>query len=281
MAKCVNHYNNTHRLKDYPLSPDMIAKEVKPIPVKLWEYGTQYLSGLLSSVDDVKKLQLALLPEGKASVHKGQGIYYKGLMYTCETGIQEGWFERFKGTPTRSFAIAYEPIVDRIYLSLDRGRRFEECVLTAPYRRFQGKDWYEVQDYFKVKNIEDKKSVTETQQSDAELHADINNLIAQEIEATERALASENISKGARLRGTRASREQLKQFERKHGPVSPGNLSTVSTPSEAAVSEGSNKHLFKLPHRMHMFRRLSRLMKFSLREKGQGRKMSDNYSRSL
>jgi putative transposase len=246
-GKCVNHYNNNHHLEDYPMSLDMIARKVKPIPSHLWEYGIEHLSGLLGSVEDVRKLQLALLPKGKASVHQGKGLYYKGLLYVCERGIREGWFERHKGASRRSFAIAEEPIVDKIHLCLNRGRDFEECVLTEACRTFEGKDWYEVRDYFALKNIEKKQSQTEIQQSDAEFHADINNLIAQEIEATERALKVANLSKRAQLSGIRDNREQIKKFERKHGPIGPDNMPGKSVANEAVVSEVSGRRLDKAP----------------------------------
>lgn len=211
----------------------------------LW--GTNHLSGLPRSVEDIERLQLALLPKSRASVHKGEGIYYKGLMYTCERAIQEGWFERHKGIPTRSFVIAHEPIVDRIHLCLNHGRDFEKCVLTAPYRRFKGKDWYEVRDFFALKHIEEKKSVTGTQQSDAEFHADINNLISLETESTERALINANMSKSARLRGTRDSREQIKEFERKHGHVGPSNMPNSSTTDETVMHGVPNEQLVRAP----------------------------------
>lgn len=244
---CVNHYNNKHRLEDYPMSLDMIARKVEPKPSHLWEYGIEHLSGDHKSVEDVRKLQLALLPKAKASVHQGKGLYYKGLLYVCERGIREGWFERHKGAPSRSFAIAVEPIVDKIHLCLDRGRDFEECVLTEACQTFKGKDWYEVRDYFALKNIEKKQSLTETQQSDAEFHADINNLIAQEIEATERALKVANLSKRAQLSGIRDNREQIKKFERKHGPIGPDNMPGKSVANEAVVPEVSGRRLDKAP----------------------------------
>jgi hypothetical protein len=244
-GKCVNHYNNHHRLEKYPMSLDMIAKKVKPIPSHLWEYGTNYLSGLPRSVEDERKLRLALLPKGKATVQPPGGIYYKGLLYTCERAIREGWFERHKGVPKRSFAIAVESIVDRIHLCFNHGRNFEECVLTEPCRIFEGKDWYEVRDYFALKHIEKKKAVTETQQSDAEFHADIKNLIAQEVEATELALDKANISNSGRLDGIRDSREQLKKFESKHGPVGPHNMPADSTPDQPVAPKVSNNQLTK------------------------------------
>lgn len=110
--------------------------------------------------------------------------------------------------------------MDKIFLCLDHGRSFEECVLTEPYRRrFAGKDWFDVRDYFAWKKIVDKNAVTVTQQSDAEFHADIENLLAQENAATENAINVAGLSNTERLRDARLIREGLKAYERKFGPI--------------------------------------------------------------
>lgn len=49
MALCIQRYNNTHYLKDYPLDLHMIRSKVKPIPIHLWRYGMDHLTGRLQS----------------------------------------------------------------------------------------------------------------------------------------------------------------------------------------------------------------------------------------
>jgi hypothetical protein len=219
-GKCVDHYNSSHRFKDYPLTSDMVQRRIKPIPNELWQYGVDCIGGLPRAVESIEKMKLCLLPKSRASVHQREGIYFRGLYYVCKTGLQEGWFDKKKGAPTRSFAIAYEQTVDRIFLCLDHGRSFEECVLTKPYRRrFAGKDWFDVRDYFAWKKIVDKNAVTVTQQSDAEFHADIENLLAQENAATDNAINVSGLSNTERLRDARLIRERIKAYERKFGPI--------------------------------------------------------------
>jgi hypothetical protein len=219
-GKCVDHYNSSHRFKDYPLTSDMVQRRVNPIPNELWEYGVTCIGGLPRAVESVEKMKLCLLPKGRASVHQREGIYFKGLYYVCKTGLQEGWFDKRKGARTRSFAVAFEQTVDRIFLCLDHGRSFEECVLTEPYRRrFAGKDWFDVRDYLAWKNIVNRNAVTVTQQSTAEFHADIENLLAQEIFATESAINAAGLSDTERLRDIRRIRAQIQAYERKFGPT--------------------------------------------------------------
>jgi putative transposase len=222
-GKSVENYNSTHLCKKYPLSAHMIQNNVKAIPNDLWQYGINYLSGLPRAVESIEKMRLCLLPKSRASVHKGEGagrgIYFKGLYYVCKRGLEEAWFERIEGRPRRSFAIAYEPLVDRIFLCLDHGRSFEECVLATSSKRFAGKDWFDVSDYLAWKKIADKHTEGETQQSTAAFHADIEHVIAQELAATATAIASANLSPTERLRNTRQFRRQLAAYERKYGSV--------------------------------------------------------------
>jgi putative transposase len=233
--KCVDHYNSSHRFKKYPLTSDMVQRRIKPIPNELWQYGVECLSGLPRGVQSIEKMKLCLLPKSRASVHQRQGIYFKGLYYVCKKGLEEGWFDKKKGARTRSFAVAFEQTVDRIFLCLDHGRSFEECVLTEPYkRRFAGKDWFDVRDYFAWQRMVDKNAITSTQQSDAEFHADIQNLLAQEVAATEAALVASGLSDTERLRDMRSIRAKLQAYERKFGPISNVAQLTPAAPTNTA-----------------------------------------------
>lgn len=250
-GKCVNHYNSSHRFTDYPLTGDMVQQRINPIPNEIWQYGVQCISGNLRSVESVEKMKLCLLPKSRASVHQRDGIYFRRLYYVCKTGLEEGWFDRKKGARTPSFAVAYEQTVDKLFLCLDHGRRFEECVLTEPYRRrFGGKDWFDVRDYFAWQNIVNKNAESFTQQSKAEFHADIENLLAQETAATEAALHASGLSDAARLRDIRLMREQLKAYERKFGPI-PNVQQLADTPTTTSptleVSGGQHSPAIAIP----------------------------------
>ncbi|HST50612.1 MAG TPA: transposase family protein [Pyrinomonadaceae bacterium] len=231
-ALCINKYNNTHYLKGYPLDLHMIRSKVKPIPIHLWRYGMDHITGCLRTIND-ENLRMNLLPSGKASV-RSEGIYHGGLYYTCERAIREGWFDRIQGRRTRHLEIVTEPIVDKVHIRLDHGRLFETCQLTPAYKRFAGKDWYEVREYFAWLRQQEREVIPDTQQPNAEFHAQMKRLISSETKATEEALKAANLSKSARSKNIRGSRNQLKSHERKHGPLSlnidntePSTMSTL------------------------------------------------------
>ncbi len=219
MIECVLHHNNSHRLKKYPKDEFMIPKKVEPVPLKLWSYGMQYRTGKLRW-ESPEKIHLNLLPRGRASVTP-QGFYYKGLYYTCNMAIEDQLFVRRKGRKPTGFGIVSEPLVDNIHLRLDRGRRFVTCHLTPACRRFQGRDWYEVREYFDSERQAEKDAETEIQQSDADFHARVNRIIAEGEEMTKEVRKGSDLSASAFTKGVRDNRKALKSHERKHGANGP------------------------------------------------------------
>lgn len=240
MALSVLHYNNNHYLNEYPLDLHMIKAGLKPIPAHIWRYGMEHLTGKLREINDDKLLK-SLLPVGRASVTP-EGIYFQGLNYTCELALRDQWFERVKGKRTRCLEIVSESTVDNIHIRFDHGKRYETCHLTPAFKRFAGKDWYEVRDYFAWQRRQQKGTETDSQQADAEFHAQIKHLVSTESQATEQALVAANLSKSARSKNMRENRNQLKSHERKHGaihsvnepsaPTAPPQLSLVETNAE-------------------------------------------------
>lgn len=221
MVSCVLHYNNNHSFTDYPLDLHMIKAGVRPIPAHIWKYGMEHLTGRLREIND-NNLRMNLLPGGKASV-TGQGIYFGGLYYTCEMAIREQWFERIRGKRRRHLEVVSESTVDNIHIRFDNGKLYETCHLTPAYKRFAGKDWYEVREYLAWQRQQAKDDEADSQQALAEFHARIKSLIFKEAEETERALDAAKLSKRARLRHVRDNRNQLKSHERKHGLLSLDN----------------------------------------------------------
>jgi hypothetical protein len=245
IALCVTKYNHTQLLKEYPLDLHMIKAAVKPIPAHLWKYGMDHLTGRLRERND-DTLRMNLLPTGKASIRE-DGIYFGGLYYTCERALREQWFDRIKGKRRRSLKIVYESIVDCIHIRFDHGRQFETCQLTPTFKRFAGKDWYEIREYLAWQQQRERATLPEIQQSTAEFHAQIKSLISEETIATETALRTANISKRARATNIRANRKQVKSYERKQGSLTVASEPLTSTASNAPHATETNKQLLRPP----------------------------------
>ncbi|MEI8397169.1 MAG: hypothetical protein WCF85_20790 [Rhodospirillaceae bacterium] len=67
LIHCALYYNNQHRLKEYPLCPEMIRDQVPAVPVELWNWGIINRSGRLRQYPP-DLIRLSLLPHGDASV---------------------------------------------------------------------------------------------------------------------------------------------------------------------------------------------------------------------
>lgn len=245
MIKCILKYNNARRIESYRMSLPMIADEVEPIPVKIWNWGMEKLTGRLRPEDDMEALRIKLLPRAKASV-TSDGIRFQGIHYTCERALEEQWFLRLKGKRSRRIEIVYESLVDRIYLRLGKGR-YEPCVLTPADERFKGCDWYEVLEYFAIKKQAAKAAETGQLQTAAEIHAEAEAIILEAKEMNKLALADDDRSNAAKTRGIRENRKNLKIYERKRGIKNsitketsgmPANVVPLKPPGKARTDVG-------------------------------------------
>lgn len=235
MIECILFYNNHRYLKKYRMDKQMIADKVVPIPQKLWEYGMKTRTGRLREVDpDVVRLNLQ--HKGEASVTP-EGIRFQGLYYTCERAVREQWFTRIKGRSTRHVKVVRGPLVDTINLRLDKGKSFEECVLTDADKRFEGCDWYDVLEYFALKSKAAAEAESGLHQSAAEYHAKADRIVSEAKEMTKAALAGADLSNSERTHGIRENRKRHKAYERRQASVgSIGDTSQDQSVSEPATS---------------------------------------------
>jgi hypothetical protein len=141
---CVLHYNNEHRLKDYPLDPEMIQDAVKPIPAELWEWGIARRSGRLRSYPP-DLVRLSLLPSDDATVTR-HGIRFFGCYYSCPLAIEEHWFDKARQRGSWRVKISYDPRdMDHIYLHGQPGQpSFITSALTDLSRDCRGRTLWEI-----------------------------------------------------------------------------------------------------------------------------------------
>lgn len=211
---CVLEHNNNHRMNWYRLDEFMIQDYVDPYPIELWNWGVKNRVGHLRTMAP-EIIRLNLLPAAEASVTH-RGIYYQGLYYTCELALREQWFVKARAEGRRKLPIAYEPRrLDRIYLRLDGGKHLESCHLIDAEKTFKGRDWYEIVDYFERQKQAEQASRTRQQQSSAAFHAQVDQIVAQATEQTEKASTVQ--SKRSRIQGIRGNRKLEREHERETG----------------------------------------------------------------
>jgi len=214
IALCVLEHNNNHRMNWYRLDEFMIQEYVDPYPIELWNWGVKNRVGhLRTMIPEI--VCLNLLPAAEASVTH-RGIYYQGLYYTCELALREQWFVKARAKGRWKIPIAYEPRrLDCIYLRLNGGMRLESCHLIDAEQTYKGRDWYEIVDYFERRKQAEEASRTRQQQSSAAFHAQVDQIVGQATEQTEKASIVQ--SKRSRIQGIRGNRKLEREHERETG----------------------------------------------------------------
>jgi hypothetical protein len=212
MTLSVLDHNNQKRLTDYRKDADMIADQVEPYPVDLWNWGINNRSGHLRKFD-LETLRLNLLPEAEATVTQ-HGIQFMNLAYISELASREQWYERAGEKGSWKIRVAHDPrTCNRIYLRLDNGKRIETCHLLPADKTFLDREWYETQEEFELRKQQTQSAQTRGQRSRADFHASTNQIF----EAARKEKAGQvdvNMSDRARLRSIRENRKHEREMER-------------------------------------------------------------------
>ena len=128
LIRMIIKYNNSHFLEDYPLLPEMIADGVKPVPIELWNWGMKNRTGYLQHRSE-QQVMLGLMPTDRATV-SAEGIKFKGLYYTCDRAIKEGWYVNARNKGSWKWKGYYNPRkLDKIYLLPNQEKEPIECKL--------------------------------------------------------------------------------------------------------------------------------------------------------
>ncbi|WP_066344861.1 Mu transposase C-terminal domain-containing protein [Geminocystis sp. NIES-3708] len=204
-------HNHNHYLTSYSMDEFMIQDYLQPYPIDLWNWGIQNRVGhLRTQSEDV--IHLNLLPSAQASI-TAQGIYYNGSYYTCELALREQWFVKARNEGRWKVKIAYDPrFVDHIYLRLRDSPALITCNLVEADLRFKGKDWYEVVEYFELQKQYQESSKTRLQQTQANFHAQVEQIVSEAQKQTSQAKIPQ--SKRSRIQGIIQNRHAEKEYER-------------------------------------------------------------------
>lgn len=176
MIHCALYHNNENYLASYNRSEILIANDVPPIPIKIWEWGIKNRSGKLNYFpEDIVKLNL--LPTGPAQITE-RGLIFKNMRYSCEKAIKEGWFDRARIHGSKSIEITYDPRTTRYaYLKGPNGRSFEKCHLLEQEDRYTDKTIDEVDYLHEYENYMARRATGPAKQSKVNLMAQVESIV--------------------------------------------------------------------------------------------------------
>jgi putative transposase len=157
----VLNHNRNLRLP-HLLNAQMVAAEVDPTPLGIWRWALEH-SPIHARTKGAEELKIALLPSREASIRRG-GIYFQGLLFTCEILQREQWAEHSHNGSTRYVRVWYDPnCVDSAWVKI--GADFHPLTL-APHmaQKFSGYRLEEIQDLLsKTKQVSPDAAYQATQ----------------------------------------------------------------------------------------------------------------------
>ncbi|MCD2322514.1 transposase family protein [Sphingomonas sp. IC-56] len=234
MIPLILHFNNRHKLVDYPRDGAMIRDGVRAIPAELWEWGIATRQGRMrrASVDAVK---FAVMPTDTCTV-RHKGIYFRGLYYTCDRAEVEDWFAHARQTRWSSKPMSYDlRSVRHIYLHDDSAPEgYVVCKLLPQFECYENLSFTEVAAIM----ASDKADTADRSVEDVTSQADV----AAMMQETERAARERGKAfrsrrpkdvKGIRENhaGEKAERRRDEAFDLGEGRANGGNVHQLPMPS--------------------------------------------------
>ena len=188
----------------------MVADDIVPIPLEMWNWGISNLSGALRSFPE-ETVKLALMPADKATI-TARGIKFKGLYYLCERAVTEHWFETARAKGSWKVNISYDSRnMSKIYVRQSDGS-VDICWLATWQDKYEGKCLHEVNYLHEVEKLLRRKNAPKEMTSKAELTAAIEDVIAEAEEMARQTVVPE--SKTERTKNIRENRHKEKEANR-------------------------------------------------------------------
>jgi len=235
IIRCVLHYNNNHYLGGYERTADMIADEVFPIPLNLWNWGNENYSGALRSFPE-ETVKLCLMPSDTATV-TSKGIRFKGMYYMCEKAKVERWFETARAKGSFKVDVSYDPRnMSSIYVR--EGRTFEICFLAEWQDKYIGMCLDEIIYLQESEKLAQHKNAPKELTKKVELLTEIDKAIAEAEEmARQTAIPKSKTARTANIRENRRDEKERNRYEESFSIVHRDLVkATAGTPEEEAIS---------------------------------------------
>ena len=206
IIKCIRKYNNYHYMPYYPLSKEMVADDVDPIPCELWKWGSQEFGK--TSTRDEDYIKLSLMPRATAEVTE-HGIRFKRkLLYSCDRAIRENWFVRGNPTAPDKVNISYDPSnLDQIYIWEIGDTSYDICSLLPYQTKFFNRNIYEIQNYIENQELKRKLRQESEKQEEDDLNAEIYHDVAEATDMTNYAQSTKE-SNRSRVKNIKKNRRE-------------------------------------------------------------------------
>ncbi|MEO9589110.1 MULTISPECIES: Mu transposase C-terminal domain-containing protein [Marinobacter] len=229
LINLVLFYNTQHVVEGYDFAPDM-PTDLPAVPRELWNWGIQNRTGKLRSCDE-DLTRINLLPYESGTVSQ-VGITFKGLVYTCQEALAQGWFDRIRQSRPSKVEIAFDPRrTDTVYLRPDSSfENYWVCELSDRSRRYKGMSFVEAAGILKEMNRTKATAKQDEDYQKPDSLAAIENIVAT---AKKRQEASKpSVTDTERLRGIGQNRVKEKELERNRSGIKSNKKPQQARPAD-------------------------------------------------
>lgn len=175
MILCALKHNKTI-MKNFQRKEMMIADDIPAVPLVLWNWGIQNISGKLNYFPE-EIVKLNLMPAGTASVTE-KGIVFQGMRYSTEQAIKEAWFEKARMKGSWNEDISYDPRnMNQIYIRDPGGRSYKVCTHLDSEEVYKDKTYDEIVFLREYEKLTFKKHEQSELQEKVDLNSDIDDVI--------------------------------------------------------------------------------------------------------
>jgi putative transposase len=218
------HYNRHSRNPDY-LTEEMIAAEISPTPLSLWNWGIDTGLGK-SSYHDQEQVRLHLMPKADATVQAG-GIHFSGMYYVPDTPVPYLDFARARARGSSRIDVWYDPNVPRHVWVRAPDRTLQRCSWRASETRYENRRLEEIQDMLEIIKTRSPTEQYDERASKVALHSTIEATVF--TAAEEKKEAGKPASRAARLGNIKQNRA------RERDAISAATAPKPQIPAPAAV----------------------------------------------
>lgn len=137
------HNRNLHL--PHLAQPEMVGEDLELTPIEIWNWGMRNNVIKLNVRSDAE-IKLGLLPSAEATVRRG-GIYFKGILYTCELAERERWAERSHNLRLMKRKVWFDPNNTENVWVRENGIFIKLSIVDYQQSRYAGYRFEEVEDW--------------------------------------------------------------------------------------------------------------------------------------
>lgn len=221
------------------LTPEMIAEDLEPTPIKIWNWAMAN-NMVNTKVVTPSELKIALLPSQECRITRG-GIQFQGLLYTCELAQRENWLAHSHNFRSRYVRVWYDPnSMENCWVK--NGSEFQPMTIVPQQaKRYAGFRMEEVIDIIHITSHVSPDAQHESDNDSAKLKDRQENIIRNA--KAKRSNSEEPISKADFKKDKKEKRSSEVQAERDNSTADLNQLRVVT--SAPPTSGGSKASIAK------------------------------------